>query len=227
MSEPVWILTTAGRPTYRDVLAACRETEMTQRGIVCGDGFYVNPLVPTNWQVAWTPERKGIGYWLNLLVQDYPNADAYGWLADDTYPRTPHWDKMLTAAAGDWHVAYADDGGVIRRPYLEAGEDFSSGLVWAGDLVRAVGYIAPPGINNAWLDVSWTHLVRRFDLHRYCRDVLVEHKRNDRPFDEIDAYSVATIERDRPIYEEWLARPGGFKAAAQRIEEISGLVPVR
>lgn len=116
---------------------------------------------------------------MNWVQAQYPNASQYGWLADDTFPRTRGWDEKLEEAAGHGYLAYANDLWLSRDPgardALERGADLSSGLCWGGDLVRAVGWWALPGTRQAGIDTAWTAIVGKLRRHRYLDDVVVEH----------------------------------------------------
>lgn len=210
---PVWLLTTARPGAWGETVEACRAAGMESRLVVCCDGF--RELGEDVWH---TEERQGIGFWLQWAFDKWPDAAAYGWLADDTFPRTPGFDRLLAERAGRFGLSYADDGGVVSEEALREGRDLSSGLCWGGELVRAVGWWSLPGLRGAWIDVSWLDIVRPLHLYRYSPEVLVEHRshRNGgRPADAIDAAGQESIGSTRIHYERFCQ--SGLAAAVSRV----------
>ena len=207
MSEGLWCLMTAGRPTWRDVVESCQTAGMTQRGLLMFDGHDPGPVdLPDNWSMVVGEQRRGIGPMMAQVYADYPDAAFYGWLADDTYPRTSGWDVELSEAAGPWKLSYADDGGYIARSDLVQGTNLSSGLCWGGDLVRTVGWWALPGLEAAWVDWIWVQLIAPLGLGAYTPTVTVEHLHfsvGGREVDEHDLRSRSTTEPTRHIFDAW------------------------
>jgi len=184
---------------------------MTSQGVLYVDGSddYHRIRLPGNWRVHYEPEWRGLQGSLQWCYETFPNATQYGWLADDTRPRTEGWDKRLEQAAGDWNLAYAKDLWMSEHPIsldaLQSGRDLSSGLCWGGELVRTVGWWALPGVVQAGIDTAWTELIRPLSLHRYVDDVVVEHlhyKAKKRPKDSVD--EGAHINPDITVRNRWV-----------------------
>lgn len=168
---------------------------MTSLGVLYVDGSddYHRIRLPRNWRVHYEPEWRGLQGSLQWCLERFPDASQYGWLADDTRPRTRGWDTSLERAAGGWNLAYAKDLWMSEDPIgleaLRAGRDLSSGLCWGGDLIRTVGWWALPQVKQAGIDTAWTEITRPFALHRYLEDIVVEHlhyKAGKRPKDHVD-----------------------------------------
>jgi hypothetical protein len=225
VSDGLWCLMTAGRPTWRDVIDSCQAAGMTQRGLVMFDGHDPGPVeLPDNWSMVAYPTRRGIGPMMVDVYNENPEADFYGWLADDTYPRSERWDVKLAQSAGPWKLSYADDGGYIDRNELERGANLSSGLCWGGDLVRTVGWWAIPGLEAAWVDWAWVQLIEPLGLGAYTPQVLVEHRHfnvGGRAVDEHDQRSRGTVEPTRHIYDHWYRweRPATIRRIARALPE--------
>jgi hypothetical protein len=167
--------------------------------------------------------RQGIGALMEASYRRQPDLDFYGWLADDTYPRSGGWDAMLGAAALRHGFACAADGGYIDGEAVEAGGDLSSGLCWAGWLVRAVGWWCPPGLRDAYVDTAWLEIMRPLGLVHYCPHVLVEHRHwrtGKRPQDTLDGLAAEGVERDRGRFDS--LREGELVTARQRVERVRG-----
>jgi hypothetical protein len=191
----IWLLSTRGRPdAAQEVLDACEATGMTSPGVVYVDedtGLYDKLRVPFNWRIHREPTWGSLQASMQWAYKQYPRATHYGWLADDTVPRTDGWDKELERTAGRYGFAHARDLWHSEDPIDEhefiRGDDMSAGLCWAGDLVRTVGWWALPGVTQAGIDTAWTAMLGPLGLIRYRRDVIVEHKHYRTGKREIDA----------------------------------------
>ncbi len=214
----IWLLSTRRRPeACQQVLNACYETGMTSPGVVYvdeDDGSYDKLSLPDNWTVHREPEWLSLQGSMQWAYRTYPQASQYGWLADDTFPRTPGWDRLIEQATGGWNLAYCRDLWFSETPgeadQLEAGNNLSSGLCFGGDLVRAVGWWALPGVIQAGVDTAWCDIVRPLGLHRYLPDVTVEHanwRTQKRVYDETDRWERAGfgdyIDHDFGVKDAW------------------------
>lgn len=203
---------------------------MRSRGIVYVDetvGAYEGIRLPANWALHAEPKWGSLGASMRWCLAQYPDATQYGWLADDTVPRTHGWDRELEEAAGDWGLSYAADLWFSEDDYwasqLELGTHLSSGLCWGGDLVRTVGWWAPPGLRQAGIDTAWTAIVSELGLARYTPDVIVEHKNwrtGKRPADAGDEWTrdgEDYIRRDIETRDRLVVSPE-FRAALERVK---------
>lgn len=114
---------------------------------------------------------------MRWFFEAYPNEKWYGWIADDNRPMTPEFDALLAEEAGDWHFVFCN-GGRHKTPTDYRGgvpATIPSCMVWGGELVRFVGWWAPPWIKHATIDEHWKYLCARAGLSRYRHDVVVEH----------------------------------------------------
>ena len=69
-------------------------------------------------------------------------------------------------------------------------------MCWGGDLVRAVGWWALPGVYQGGIDDAWIHLAHRvFDVKKYVPDVIVEHM------------SYRNAKRPKDYTDEWIRSP--------------------
>lgn len=158
----------------------------------------------------------GLGPMMDEAFRSHPDLDFYGWLADDTYPQTKHWNRLLEFAAtgyseisviSDPHgLSYADDGGYLSPGGGPAiGEELSSGLCWGGDLLRAAGSWSL-GFHSAYIDMAWLQLLRPLELLRYVPTVTVRHdnfRTGRRPMDPLDVAALERIFADKDRYQEW------------------------
>jgi len=96
-----------------------------------------------------------------------PTVTHVGFMGDDHRVRTPGWDRILTDAAGWTGIAYGDD--------LLRGEELPTSVVMAADIVRTLGWMAPPVLGHMYIDDYWRDLGQRVDDLHYCPDVVIEH----------------------------------------------------
>jgi hypothetical protein len=232
----IWLLSTKGRPEQcQEVLDACTDTGMTSAGIVYIDedtGQYDNLRLPDNWTVHREPAWGSLQASMSWCYQQYPDASQFGWLADDTYPRTPAWDVQLEDAAGDWCLSYANDLWLSQQNTnaVVSGDDLTSGLCWGGELVRTVGWWALPGVRQAGIDTAWVSICSSLGLLRYRQHLVVEHKNwrtGKRDRDDIDDWSRngdSYIERDIAIRNAWCASED-YRATLERVRRLARVEP--
>lgn len=213
----IWLLSSRGRPREAQAtIDACQEAGMTSTGVLYVDETvdeYKRIRLPKNWLVHYEPEWRSLQGSMSWCFETFPGATQYGWLADDTRPRTRGWDKQIEQATGDWNLAYCKDLWYSENPgeleQLERGFNLSSGLCWGGALVRAAGWWALPGVKQAGIDTAWTEIVRPLQLHRYLPDVTVEHlnwRTGKRKMDAVDDWTRDGdnyIDRDIVARNEW------------------------
>lgn len=231
-SEPIWLLSTRGRPHLAQaVLDACERTRMTSKGILWVDETvdqYQNMRLPQNWTIKFWKRWGGISTAMNWVFRNYPNASQYGWLADDTFPRTGGWDKLIEGSAGEWKIASGQDLYVSVNPQymsmLRRGEDFGAPMCFGGELVRTVGWWALPGVKQAGIDTAWVAIVAPLGLHSYNQNVLCEHQNyrtGKRPMDETDSWvrnGVNYIQADIDFRNNWILTQD-YRDTLNRVQE--------
>lgn len=234
----IWLLSTRGRPdACQEVLDACKATGMTSPGVVYVDETvdeYRGVRLPKNWTAHFEPVWGSLQASMGWAYRTYPRASQYGWLADDTVPRSDRWDRELEKAAGDWCISYARDlwlsESAFFEPELEDGTNLSAGLCWGGSLVREAGWWALPGVRQAGIDTAWTAIVAPLDLARYTRDVVVEHKhyrtgkRAEDAGDSWVRHGVAYVEADIRARNEWVWSPA-YRELLERLVVKAKLPP--
>lgn len=216
MSGPVWLLTSRGRPELAvRTVEACRRTGMRSPLVLYVDGSAKGYDRCFGYVADFRVQLRGGGlaHSLEWLTQTYPRAVCYGWLADDTYPRTDGWDSILEKAAGDWWLSYAYDQWLADDCPAEvaAGSLLTSGLCWGGELVRTVGgLVQPPGVVQAGIDLAWSAIIEPLVAARYQPRVIVEHQNyrtGKRAFDATDEWTRdgdPYVERDLELTRRWL-----------------------
>lgn len=174
-----WLLPSRGRPdALRRFFAACDATAATTHGIVICDGNeeYCRIDPPSSWRIWSVPEadcfadamKSGLS-----IIRSMYEPDWVGWLADDNIPETPNWDTKLVGRLKGWNVVNSDDGWQSRSD-TQRGR-LHGAVVWSGDLLRAVGYMFPPGLKHMFTDTVWEHLGRETGCWQTDMSVMVRH----------------------------------------------------
>lgn len=102
-------------------------------------------------------------------VMEFGPWFAIGFLGDDHRPRTQGWDeryleKLRELGTG---IVYGDD--LLQHAALP------TQCAMTADIVRALGWMAPPDLVHMYVDNWWLQLGQRAGCIRYLPDVVVEH----------------------------------------------------
>ena len=202
----MWIFPTRHRPLrLQRCLDACVSTHMSSRGLIIIDGFerdYEKLQVPPNLNVMATNDHIGFGAVLNLAFKLHPNEPFYGWVPDDCVPRTECWDARLEEACGRWYIGCSNNL-LHTVPWWTPG-------TFGGDLLRSVGYIAPPGFVHLYIDNVWNLINDHLHVYRYLPDVVIEEmhfSNNKAPYDntyERVVKGVYHYESDKLAFENYV-----------------------
>ena len=137
---------------------------------------------------------------VNEIFSKYPNEPVYAGGSDDLLPRTENWDLILAEAAGPWGVAFGDD--------LQETGKFPTHPVIGGNLLRAVGWVSPPGFWHLFIDQIWGTIARTLGCLTFCPFVITEHLHfgnHKSPVDQTYRDHFARGSADRQAFNEWMA----------------------
>lgn len=159
-------------------------------------------------------EYRNLGNAFNAAYTKYPKYTAYAPWNDDHLVRTQGWEEMVLATlAARGGIVYGDDG--------FQGEKLATAPVIDGELVRALGYISPPGLPHLYIDDAWMALGRALGALTYLPDLLVEHMHPeagkaawDKTYRE--ANSQANYQRDSLAFQYWAAEGLGIDVERAR-----------
>lgn len=128
---------------------------------------YLKLPYPNNWTVTHAEHCKCAGTW-EWAFERFPDEKFYGFIGDDCLPEGEKWWEKLELAAGAFNIAYPDDGihgaRLCTHPCI------------GGDLVRAVGFWALPGLDHNFIDTFWKILGENCALLRYVPEVKFNHQ---------------------------------------------------
>ena len=107
---------------------------------------------------------------LNLVANKY--ADKYEtifFLGDDHLVQTPKWDEYLSKAIASkgYGLAYGND--------LLQGVNLATAVMMSTNVIKPVGYMAPPKLVHLFMDNYWMSLGKRLNSLWYIDKVIIEH----------------------------------------------------
>jgi hypothetical protein len=163
---------------------------------------YDSIKLPGNWRILPTV-ADGFGDKFREVWAGVSDLDWIGIACDDLRPSTIGWDRLLLAHLNGKNVVSCDDGqqGNVRMAGI---------TIFSGALLRAIGYIYPPGFWHTYVDNVWEDIGRTTGCWNYVPEVLVQH---DHPFvnqkidpakaDDTTLRSYGQAERDAEAYRWW------------------------
>lgn len=107
---------------------------------------------------------------LNLVANKY--ADKYEtifFLGDDHLVQTPSWDEYLSKAIAHkgYGLAYGND--LLQK------QNLATAVMMSTNIIKAVGYMAPPKLVHLFMDNYWMILGSRLGTLWYFDNVIIEH----------------------------------------------------
>jgi hypothetical protein len=151
---------------------------MRQPGIVYVDGDpagYEEIKLPDNWSMVFG--NGNLAGSKQFIFENYPDEACYGWVADDNHPVTPNWSYIVEEATQGWRLVHCNDQWVSLCDSVSVAhtKNLGGGICWGGELIRCVGFWAPPEIVQGGIDWFWTTLCGDSVLGHYIDDVIVRH----------------------------------------------------
>jgi hypothetical protein len=144
---------------------------------------------------------------------------AIGFMGDDHCPRTHGWDQAYLDALRELGTGIVYGNDLLQR------ERIPTQVAMTADIVRTLGYMAPPGLVHLYVDNFWRDLGAVADCLRYLPDVVIEHRHPvagkaswDDGYRRVNAPEV--YERDRLAYSGYLA--GRFRDDVATVRALRG-----
>jgi hypothetical protein len=136
----------------------------------------------------------------NILANKY--ADKYKFicfLGDDVRPRTFGWDKMLSEPLLERPgISYAND--LIQKEFLP------THVVMSSEIIKTLGFMAPPILKHLFMDNFWLDLGRATNSIHYFEDVVLEHMHpilEKSSVDKVYLDSWGLYDHDKAAYEKY------------------------
>lgn len=179
----VWLLPTKGRiDNLRRFLTAARETATDTPGWVLVNHDELERdrasyelamrVGPPGWELR-PVEAECYGDALRFVWDDVKDMDWVGLVSDDLVPTSSKWDTQLLSGLQRWNFISSNDG-------WQASADIRVGRMhgataWSGAILRAAGWLMPPGLRHIFHDDVWETLGRETGSWQTRMDVLVKH----------------------------------------------------
>ena len=201
----MWVLPSLNRVArVVALLDQARATGVSTPGVVIlgpqDDLAAVERALPEGWSVRIQHRDDDcLTKVLNRYFRACPEMEWYGVLADDNWPVTPGWDRLLVEAALKTGIASCDDG-------WQAPKRMHSAWVLRGDVIRCAGFWQPPMCRHSFVDDFWEEIGRDFGLWTCLMDVRVEHRhplKTGASLDETSRRQLVWLDRDREAFDNW------------------------
>jgi hypothetical protein len=98
------------------------------------------------------------------------DAFAVGFFGDDHCPRTYGWDTAYVDTLRELGT------GIVYGNDLLQGERIPTQVAMTSDIIRTLGFMAPPALTHLFVDNFWLDLGVKAECIRYLPDVIVEHR---------------------------------------------------
>ena len=175
----MWLLPSKARPAnLARFFAAFDKTHGSTPGMVIIDAedwaahleAYDTIKLPLGWMWLVTP--PGCVTQGEKLAHVWPDIIGEPWLGligDDCVPETEQWDQRLLGALDGANIVSCNDA-------WQAPRRLGNCWIMAGDVVRAVGYIFPPGLQHLYVDDVWETIGQAAQCWRCLMSVRVAHR---------------------------------------------------
>jgi hypothetical protein len=227
MTDLIVIVPSRGRPSaVAEMARAFQETCTADTRLVfvvdrdaSDQAAYIDAAGSGDPPRVWLTDSHTMVEALNHAARTAGNmAYAVGFMGDDHRPRTVGWDTAYLNALRQLSsgIVYGDD--------LVQGERLPTQCAMTADIVRALGWMAPPTLRHMYVDNFWRDLGIQAGCLRYMRDVVVEHLHPvagtavmDAGYERVNAPEVYAT--DQAAYREFCAS-GGFAAAVAAVRAL-------
>ena len=156
-----------GRPHNIDQLLDCwATTDATAELVICIDDD--DPTAGDYPAGVMVGPRKSLTGWINhVAALNVDTHDVVGMIGDDVRPRTAGWDAELAGSLKPMGIVYGNDlhqsEALPTHPFLDM------------EIVRRLGYMAPPTLPHLYIDNFWKVIGERLGTLTYRPDVILEH----------------------------------------------------
>lgn len=164
------------------------------------------------------PEPGNMATALNMAVEvaidNYPDAEAFGFMGDDHRPRSAGWDaEYLSTLKKTPGIVYGND--LIHGPNLP------TQFAVSGAIVQELRFMSPEGLKHMYIDNYWRDIGKAAECLTYRGDVVVEHMHPvahkgeyDEGYERVNAPEV--FSHDAEVYAAYMTMYEGRDVAAIR-----------
>jgi hypothetical protein len=134
---------------------------------------YLALELPKNWKIVQT-NGVTMGEKCRELWNDYKDLDYVALINDDHRIITKGGDKTMLASLRNHMIMGCNDGPEPSRPWM-APQKLAGITIWAGHVLRTVGYLFPEGLNQLYIDDAWEYLGGQAGAIQILMNVCVHH----------------------------------------------------
>jgi hypothetical protein len=222
----MWICPTLGRPGRLGNLASSWTEKKPLLVVLTVDDPRYEEYVSRSWPASWqflSVKEKFLVPKLNLAFGSQPDADFYGFIADDVRIESPSVLTKLEALAEGWFLSYPND--TIH------GKDLGTHFCVGGSLAREMGWMAHPSFRHYYIDNVWKGIGLANGIYRYAPDVIFHHEHPIKVPSMVDEiYSSTYLENwkmDSEIWEKYIRTKGqASRDATQVFQALRRAFPV-
>lgn len=141
-----------------------------------------------------------------LFAKEEMGYDIIGFMGDDHLPITEGWDKHYVDAIqgmGGTGMVYGND--------LLQGARIPTQIAMSSDIIRTLGWMAPPSFKHLFVDDAWLAIGRAINRIQYLPGTVIEHlhplagkAEADANYERVNDTEIAR--HDQREYTEWVAR---------------------
>ncbi len=179
-------------------------------------------------------ETRTMGDKVNEVKPLWIDFDYVGILNDDHVLVTEEWDQKVLKQINGANVVATNDGPSPDKPW-NAPHRLCGAITFSGPVLRALGYMFPPGIKHLYSDEAWGFLFNHAKNAQFIMDVCVYHdhaykdeKQRDDTYRAINGEGDFTVanpvgglwESDRAAFQAWLN-----KDAAKDAQKVLDIQP--
>lgn len=177
MTDLIVIVPSRGRPEAAKELAeAFKETctADTQLMVAIDDndpdrGLYELKLMGTSAAMSIGNSRTMVESLNQTALLTVGDHFALGFMGDDHRPRTIGWDSRYL------EELHKLGTGIVYGNDLLQGHKLPTQCAMTSNIVKALGYMAPPSLTHMYVDNFWLSIGRAAGCIRYLPNVTVEH----------------------------------------------------
>jgi len=210
----MWMLPTCGRTNRCQEALNSIGAAGPSSGVVWADPSTGFLECPAGWTRLDRPPGLSLNEAANAFFERFPNEPWYGVISDDSIVRTEGWSGRLVEAAGSAGFANSADG-------WQADRRMHGAAVIGGDLVRAFGFLSPPGMKHCFSDDALERLGKTLGNWVHVPDIMVEHRHmwnSEVGADPTYQKNYSTFEADKIGFEAWMR--DGFAGAVERARPV-------
>lgn len=199
----MWLLPSRGRPEKMKALAEHENMQHVPLMVYLSIdderlAEYKEITYPNTWDIIYNEGLKLAEIW-NWAYRNFPDEKFYGFIGDDCVPEPKTWNTTLEDAAGDWNIAYPNDG--------VHGQNLCTHPCVGGALLRALGWWALPGVKHSFVDTALMVIGQNTGRLKYVPEVLFDHqhpvKLGPRAIDKTYERGQESYARDEATFNRW------------------------